>query len=257
MSRIDDVQAFIDASRRISTAEELHGLMQQISAEMRFDHFALVHHVDLRPFETKEGRLATQEFVALSNYPSFWMDQYVSDAIVENDPILMASQRSPVGFEWSNVAQYVKMTSAQREIMDRTSRAGLANGYTVPANVPGELNGSVNFAVATGHDAPRNNFMMAQLVGSFAFQAARELIAKLRNAGDYDPIRLTPRQLECIVLMARGKSDWEIGKILGISEETAKRYAKDAREAYGVPKRIQVVIRALFDGQIPLTSLVK
>jgi LuxR family quorum-sensing system transcriptional regulator CciR len=66
---------------------------------------------------------------------------------------------------------------------------------------------------------------------------------------------LTHRQLECIVLVARGKSDWEISKILGLSEHTVKDYIKEARERYDVPTRIQVVMRALYDGAIPFSEL--
>jgi hypothetical protein len=32
------------------------------------------------------------------------------------------------------------------------------------------------------------------------------------------------RQLECIVLVAQGKSDWEVGRLLGLSKSTARIY---------------------------------
>ena len=256
MSSLEDVQGFIDQSRRVASPEELHALLQAISREMGFDHFALVHHVDLRPMGTLVDHLITDDFIVLSDYPQFWVDQYINDAIVTNDPVLLASQKMNVGFAWEAVPDLIKLTPSQREVTERTHRAGLINGFTVPANVPGELNGSCNFAIATGHKLPRKNLPMAQLVGSFAFQAARELVARLRKIDGFEPPRLSQRQLECIILVARGKTDWEIGKILGISEETVKWHLKDARERYDVPKRVQVVLRALFDGQIPLTELI-
>jgi LuxR family quorum-sensing system transcriptional regulator CciR len=256
MSRLADVQAFIDQSRQIAAPTDLYRLMQGISGEMGFDHFALIHHVDLRPMGTVVKHVVTDEHIALTDYPQAWVDQYVSDAIVANDPILLASQRMNVGFEWETVADLVKLTRKHREVLERAQNAGLKNGFTVPANVPGELNGSCNFAVQAHHQIKRSNFAMAQLVGAFAFQAARELVAKMRDLKDFEPPKLTDRQLECIVLVARGKTDWEIGKILGISEETVKMHLRNAREAYGVPKRIQVVMRTLFSGQVPLTELV-
>lgn len=256
MSRISDVQRFIDESRKTNTPADLHRLMQSISQEMGFDHFALVHHVDLRPFGGVVDKMVTDDFVVLTDYPQFWVDQYVSDAIVTDDPVLIASQRMNIGFEWNTVPDLISLTSRQRAIIERTQQAGLINGFTVPANVPGELNGSCNFAVAVGHEVDRSNFHMAQLVGSFAFQAARDLVARVRNLEGFSPPKLTDRQLECIVLVARGKTDWEIGKILGISEETVKMHLRNAREAYGVSKRVQVVLRTLFNGQVPLTELI-
>ena len=257
MPRLADVQTFIDQSRHVATPADLHRLMQAISGEMGFDHFALIHHVDLRPMGRLVDPLVTEDYVALTDYPQAWVDQYVSDAIVANDPILLASQRMNVGFEWEKVAELVKLTSKHREVLQRSQNAGLQNGFTVPANVPGELNGSCNFAVQSRHEIRRSNFAMAQLVGAFAFQAARELVAKMRDVRDYEPPKLTERQLECIVLVARGKTDWEIGKILGISEETVKMHLRNARELFGVSKRIQVVMRTLFSGQVPLTELVE
>ena len=183
------------------------------------------------------------------------VERSISDGIVTDDPVLLASQRMNVGFSWDQVPQLVNLTSKQREIIQQTQRAGLVNGFTVPANVPGELNGSCNFAVAATHEIDAKNFHMAQLIGAFAFQAARELVARIRGLQDYAPPKLTDRQLECIVLVARGKTDWEIGRILGISEETVKMHLRNAREMHGVSKRIQVVLRTLFNGQVPLTEL--
>ena len=80
-------------------------------------------------------------------------------------------------------------------------------------------------------------------------------MARQRKIEIHEPPRLSQRQLECIVLVARGKSDWEIGKILGISEETVKWHLKDARARYDVSKRVQLVTRTLFDGQVALTEL--
>ena len=256
MPGLDEVQAFIDCSRRVTSAAELHDVMQSISRDMGFDHFALVHHVDLRPMGSFASQLVGNDFIVLSDYPQFWVDQYISDGIVADDPVLIASQRTNVGFAWDAVPDLIKLTPSQRQITERTSRAGLINGFTVPANVPGELNGSCNFAVASGHALPRDNLAMAQLVGSFAFQAARELVARQRKIEAHEPPRLSQRQLECIVLVARGKTDWEIGKILGVSEETVKWHLKDARARYDVPKRVQLVMRTLFDGQIALTELI-
>lgn len=255
MTQLSDVQAFIDLSRRATSPAELHALMQGISREMGFDHFALVHHVDLRPFGTLDGHLLTTEFVALSDYPQYWVDQYVSDEIVNFDPILLASQRTNVGFGWDQIHELIDITPMHLKTIERARHAGIDDGFTVPANVPGEINGSCNFAVGPKRAAPRINFPMAQLVGSFAFQAARSMVVRSRGLTARPPVKLTDRQLECIVLVARGKTDWEIGTILGISEQTVKQHIADARSRYDVPKRMQVVLRALFDGAVPLSEM--
>ena len=235
--------------------DELHTLLQEISGEMGFDYFALLHHVDLRKYNPQDGRVLTNEFIALSDYPQYWVDQYVSNEVVNLDPVLLASQRTGVGFGWEQIPELISLTQAHHQIIETTRKAGIGDGFTVPANVPGELSGSCNFAVKTGSQAPKGCFSMAQLVGSFAFQAARTIVARSRGYEDFARVTLTERQLECIVLVARGKTDWEIGRILNISEETVKQHIANARERYDVPKRMQVVLRALYDGLVPLSEM--
>jgi LuxR family quorum-sensing system transcriptional regulator CciR len=74
-----------------------------------------------------------------------------------------------------------------------------------------------------------------QLVGSFAFEAARK-ISRIHAPQSECP-SLTERQAECVALVARGKTDWEISQILGIGQETVIQHVKDARDRYGVTKR--------------------
>lgn len=255
MSKLDDVQSFIDLSRNVTDSNQLYLLMQGIAREMKFDHFALVHHVDLRPMGTITRPIVTQDFVALSDYPQAWMDQYINDDIVSDDPVLLAAQRTNVGFGWDQIGEFITITPAHRNLVEKTRKAGIVDGFTVPANVPGELNGSCNFAMGPGRDAPVQNYKMAQLVGSFAFQAARNLVARMRDIPEQKPVKLSHRELECIVLVAHGKSDWEIGQILGLSESTVTTYIKRARERYGVSSRIQVVLRTLYEGMIPFSEL--
>lgn len=88
---------------------------------------------------------------------------------------------------------------------------------------------------------------LLQLVGAFAFEAARRM-QRMRIAPG--PVRLTDRQRECVMWAARGKSDWEISRILGISQDTVIEHLRHARERYGVGKRTLLAIHALFDGTI-------
>ena len=258
MSGLDAVQAFVDAAQSLRRPSELRALLADISNDMGFDYFALIHHVDLSGYSDALTHMEEGELVALGTYPECWIERYIADNIVANDPVLLASQRTNVGFCWSAIPAMIPVTGTHREIRERTVKAGIDDGFTVPAHVPGEANGSCNFAMATGRALPRDNLKMAQLVGGFAFQAARAMVF---NAFPKEkrPAKgpLTQRQLECVIFAARGKSDWEIGKILGISPGTVKRHIEDARAHYEVSSRMQVVMRALFEGQIGLVDAMR
>jgi LuxR family transcriptional regulator, quorum-sensing system regulator CciR len=256
MDNFADVQTFIDQSRLVTGPRELERLVADISRDMGFDYYALNHHVDLSAYSADLRHVTEGGLLMLTNYPESWIEAYLQKNIVADDPVLLASQRTNVGFIWEDVGTMIKVTSHHRWVMEDAQRAGLVQGFTVPCHIPGEANGSCTFAVRTGRSLPVRNLPMAQLIGAFAFQAARNLVrASAQNLGSGPAQPLSERQLQCVALVARGKSDWEIGKILGISEETVKRHLSLARAHYDVPKRIQVALRAIFEGRIILADV--
>lgn len=95
--------------------------------------------------------------------------------------------------------------------------------------------------------------LVAQLVGGLAFEAARR-IAQPRRAPQ-PTMPMTDRQRDCVLWAARGKTDWEISRILGVSHETVIQHLKHARERYGVQKRAHLAVMALFDGTICFSDI--
>ncbi|WP_243442443.1 response regulator transcription factor [Sandarakinorhabdus limnophila] len=67
--------------------------------------------------------------------------------------------------------------------------------------------------------------------------------------------KLTQRQLDCLVLAARGKSNWVAGQLLGLSGGTVHKYLEAAKTRYGVATRTELVVRALFDGQLSFADV--
>ncbi len=148
----------------------------------------------------------------------------------------------------------IMLSARDRAVLANARDAGIGNGLTIPANVPGETNGSCSFAMAEGQELESEQLPLVQLVGAFAFESARCVLHPILRADDEAP-RLTDRQLECVVLIARGKTDWEISRILGVSHETVIQHIKDARDRYGVTKRTTLAIRALFDSSISFANI--
>src|SRR5262249_15146059 len=71
-------------------------------------------------------------------------------------------------------------------------------------------------------------------------------VRKLMTPATAPPrVSLSPRQRECLQWVRAGKSDWEIGEILGISEHTVKDHLEKGREKLGVRTRTQAVLAAI------------
>lgn len=247
MPDLDVVQQFVDDAARSRDRLHLAALLGAATEALGFDFFALVHHVDLR-------RAASEGIIALWTYPDPWVEEYLERRLATNDPVHLASHRTNVGFGWDKIARLITVTPAHQRVRERTRRAGIGDGFTVPANIPGEANGSCSFAMATGRDLPTRSLPAAQLIGAFAFQAARRL-SRRRARIDPPAPTLSPRQIECVVLMGRGLADRETAKSLGIAEDTVTEYLDDARRRYNAPRRQTLVLRAIFAGQIALSDV--
>jgi LuxR family quorum sensing-dependent transcriptional regulator len=65
-------------------------------------------------------------------------------------------------------------------------------------------------------------------------------------------IHLTTRERDCLSWVASGKTDWEIGQILGISAATAKEYVNRAMHKLDAVSRAQAVAVAIQNRQISI-----
>lgn len=243
----DRIDRFVRDLRLAQSEEQLATLLETVSSELGFSYFALTHHVDIRQ--------APQPAIRLDSYPPEWVDYFDGQRLGPSDPVHRASHLTSVGFAWSQVPDMIPLTRRDRDILDRAQLAGIGDGFTIPAHVPGESHGSCSFATRRGEPIRADALPCVQLVGAFAFEAARRLW-KMRSAGEPAP-GLTDRQRDCLVWAARGKSDWEISRILGISQETVIQHLKQARERYGVGKRTLLAVHALFDGTISFLDIVR
>jgi DNA-binding CsgD family transcriptional regulator len=58
------------------------------------------------------------------------------------------------------------------------------------------------------------------------------------------PVNLTPRELDILMWMAEGKSDWEIGVILKVSKHFVDKIARQLRTKMNATNRTQTVATA-------------
>lgn len=239
-----DLQTFVSVVNAVESLDELGIALADITRTLGFEHYALMHHVP-----TREAR---RPILRLTNYPDDWQARFAARAYVTDDPIFVACQTRVLSFLWSEVPGLISLSSRQAAIFEEATGFGLRNGVSVPIHVPGEIPGSCTLAVARGDDIPREKVPIVHYVGCFAFEAGRRLLSVRPNVG---AVALTPRQIDCLVLIARGKSDWEASRILGISETTVHQHVEAAKARYGVSTRMQLVVRALFDSTLAFSDI--
>jgi LuxR family transcriptional regulator, quorum-sensing system regulator CciR len=169
--------------------------------------------------------------------------------LYKNDPVLHACSLTGIGFVWDDLSNIIEMSERRLKVLSLFRDAGVGQGITIPVHIPGEPSGSCTFATKAGERFPSENAMAAQLIGAFAFQTARRLVGLIRAEGStLKP--LTPRQCDCLIWAMRGKTDSEIAQILSLSAETVTQHINMARARYGVAKRMQLAIQAIYLGDI-------
>lgn len=239
------VEEFVRDIRQLASEDDLAEAIGAIARDLGFRYFALADHVDAR---------RSASAIRIHNYPAGWAEWFDEHQLGATDPVHRASNLTSVGFTWSKLPDMLALTAGDRRVLDLARREGIGEGFTVPAHVPGETHGSCSFACAAGEPIAAEHLPLLQLVGAYAFEAARRM---RRMPLERRPVRLTDRQRECVMWAARGKSDWEIAQVLGVTEATVGEHLRNAYERYGVGKRTLVVVHALFDGTIGFLDVLR
>lgn len=237
-------QTFIERSRVLVSQAELHALLEDICRELGFRYFALIHHTDLRKANV----------INLNNYPPPWVEYFIKHQLFRLDPVVQTCCRANAGFFWADMHHWTYINSMHREIMRLAAREGVKDGLTIPGCVLGEFAGSCSLAAPAKGDAGMPHLMAGQLIGSFAFEAARRLLRE-RSGVFPAPPRLNRRQRECAILAGQGMQAMAIAHRLGLSYKTVTNYLDAARKRYGVHSCDQLLIHALLNGDIALTEL--
>jgi len=246
---LERVREFVDAAKAAGSMTALREMVGDVSGELGFDHFAIVHHV-------RFGR-PTVGSVRLTNYPAEWI-ALIRQRDNFRDPVLRAAERASTGFRWDAVGGIVGLTEQDRAILKQAERHGLGDGFTVPNHVPGEAFGSCHFAVRKGNNFPDQSAPAAQAIGCFAFEAARRLNRDGAEPSSryLEPAPLTDRQRECLIFAAKGKSDTVIAQLLDLRPKTVNEHIEAAKRRYCVATRSQLMVRALFRSEIMFSEVI-
>lgn len=239
---LDVAGTFAASVARAGTLPALSALLAAAASDLGFAFFAIAEHANLaRP---------PPGLLLVHNYPSAWADAFMLGGW-RHDPAWHAASRHVAGFRWSELPALMRLTDRERAHLAAARRAGLGTGYTVPLHAPGGRAASCSFAVAPGRRIAPRTLFAADIIAQRAFLAASAILGSPSRRP-----HLSPRERECVVLMAQGKTDWEIARILGLSEETVTRYLKSARQRFGVTRRTQLALAAMNAGLIEMRDCI-
>jgi DNA-binding CsgD family transcriptional regulator len=183
--------------------------------------------------EIPEGR--SWEFF-FNTWPAEWLRQYQDNDYVRHDLVPVLARISTQPFTWLEALAARTPTAKQREHYDWAVGLGIIDVLAVPIHHPG---GDFGLCVSIANHRIEDTFERdaLQMASLFAHQRCRELGGQ--SGASSAPILLTPREVECLRWVLKGKSDTDIGKILGISHTTVHFHIERAKKKLGVKTRTQ------------------
>lgn len=196
-------------------------------------------------FITAQGMPSRHIF---TTFPPAWIARYQSAGYAEVDPVLVAANLSPLPILWRTFLAHKR----PHPIFADARAHGLGSGVSIP--IYGAAGERAIFTAATAQTPEESAELEARMVGEiyltalYFHQAIQQLDMQWvasRSAG-----KLSPREIESLLWAARGKTAWEIGLILKISEHTVTFHINNAKRKLGAVNRHQAIAAAISTGLI-------
>lgn len=168
--------------------------------------------------------------------PDGWLDAYSAMACERIDPLMAMNRVSHTPFTW-RLDDWKGSPSCSRW-HDLNHEFGLCAGLLIPDH-SGGLFRSIGL-VGTETDIHSHDRMALHLAG-LELLHRMELLGVRPPTQDQD-LHLSDRERECLQWVADGKTDWEIGQILSISDKTVNAYIERVKHKLGVQTRAQALV---------------
>jgi DNA-binding CsgD family transcriptional regulator len=223
------------------SAGELLERIVRFGGELGFERVGAAAIVD-RPGED----LA---FASLDNMPVGYLERADSPERWSADPVAQHCRHSGIPIVWSQ-GTYVERGLGEQ--WEDQKPFGYGHGVALALHLPKGRH--FLFGVNREEALPESPEELTRIVADvqlFAVHAqeaaARLLLPALAEAF---PPPLTPRELECLRWTMEGKTAWEVGVLLGISERTAVLHVNNATHKLDCTSKHQAVIKAMRLGLI-------
>ena len=239
-----DLTEFIYESNKCSSADELTNKFLRFLHQFGFDRFVMseMSHDSRTDKESNHGILV--------NYPQEWMEHYVANHYIDHDPVYQRALTARRPFTWKEVTEDKKTPLFSKKVMEEAREFNLHDGVALTIYQPlGEMIGMGFSGSETGVRTDVDALSIINAASHQFFIAYSDFIQKKSNLQS-EVVSLTPREVDVLFWMARGKTRGEIADILVISESAVKRYLEACFRKLSVNNGALAVAKALRMGII-------
>jgi DNA-binding CsgD family transcriptional regulator len=226
---------------RCRNREELRGEVVSFSRQLGFNTVSATVVLD--------HLLGESEFITVDNAPAAYQQAFQDRVNWRRDPVMQHCKRLSMPIIWD---QDTYLREGQGDVWEEQARFGYRHGIALALHMPEGR----HFIVGVERDqpVPPDPVELTRMVADLQLFAVHAQDAALRILAPttIDPAApsLTPRELEALRWTMEGKTAWELGNILGITERTAVLHVTNATHKLGCVNKHQAVLRALRLGLI-------
>lgn len=185
------------------------------------------------------------EFQTVDNTPEAYAHVYQDLLGAQRDPVMQHCKRAAIPIVWD---QQTYVSQGAGDYWECQAKYGYATGIAMALHLPGGR----HFFMGVDRDRPLSKDVRAmtrivadlQLFAVHAQDAAFRIFPSSPPKSDEVP-SLTPRELEALRWTMEGKTAWEVGAIMSISERTAVLHLQNSMRKLSSINKHQAVLKAL------------
>ncbi len=233
------IDEFISDTMNIDTPSDLKRYF--IEFMRRYGFTISSYHYVAQGFK----RIPVEDGLRISEFPQAWVNHYLKSDYFEIDPIMSEARQSGRPFHWFEIANLRDLNQKQQAFLDDLKATGFRDGIAVPVFArPGEI---AYFGLGSeDHELRLSQAELLELQAICQHMHLRynELVE------DRQAQKLSNRELQVVELIAQGKSNSAISRILGISANTVDTLVRRCFKKLGVSTRVEAALAAVGRGLI-------
>ena len=183
-----------------------------------------------------------------SNYSDAWRRRYDEHDLNQADPTFAHARTSLSPLVWS---ERMYATPAQRAYHQEALQHGLAEGATFPVHGRNGDVARLNLSLARSDAASRSHVRSMLMWGALLATMTHEATGRVVRQRSLAALpALTRRETEVLDWIAAGKSNWEISRLVEISEHGVSHHVRNILLKFEVGCRHQAVAKAIAFGML-------
>lgn len=181
---------------------------------------------------------------AIGNWPDDWKRQWVEKNYIIHDPIARLALKTRRSFTWRHAYEHASLIG--RTILDASRDFGFDDGLAIPLHPEDSPPGCITLGAERLDLSPRERAAV-ELISVHAYIRLEKLFGPFQYQS---VVSLTPREIEVMHFAAAGKTNWEISRILAISEFVVREHVAKVQRKLECANRTHAVAVAIQKGII-------